>query len=161
MVGFGVKTETCSCCKQKKFEISVGVSLLLKKQAVEMLTGFECVGIRQVAYSGRSCLVAGSSVSWWTTTVLACWVVCKAHCTSRMLSEIAWRWWCMTPCTLVLMLGRNLLSPSWRCKQPTRCHIPEDSLKWTDVGYYCTERRMRSLACKKSTVLCLKNVAAV
>jgi hypothetical protein len=41
MIGFGVKAETCSCCKQKEFEISVGVSLLLKKQAVEMLTGFD------------------------------------------------------------------------------------------------------------------------
>jgi hypothetical protein len=64
MIGFGVKAETCRHFKQKEFEISVGVSLLLKKQAVEMLTGFDWVGVRQVADSGRSyCLVAGSSVS--------------------------------------------------------------------------------------------------
>lgn len=49
MIGFGVKAETCSCCKQKEFEILVGISLLLKKHALEMLTVFDRVGIRQVA----------------------------------------------------------------------------------------------------------------
>jgi len=100
-----------------------------------MLTGFDWFGIYQVADSGRSyCLVAGSSVSWWTKTVPACWFVCNAHCTSRILSEIAWRWWCMTPCTLIPTLGRNLLPPSLRCKQPTRCHISEDSLSERTSG---------------------------
>ena len=40
----------------------MSVSLLLTKQAVEMLTGFDWVGIRLVVDSGRSyCLVQGDT----------------------------------------------------------------------------------------------------